>query len=296
MKHLRGSRHWIWEMDVYPDVAVELGWIKRGSLVERLIGVLTDWPRRHTDGVVVLGECMKDRLSARGVELSKLFVAENWADGNEIMPALFPASERLQVLYSGNLGLAHDIATVEQAMLDMDAAPVVDFTFVGGGPKRKELESRCKEVGLRHVQFRGYVDAAQLGASLSMGDIGLVTQKAECYGTVVPSKVYGLLASGRPILYIGPRGSTPERIINKFRCGWHIEPGDVEGLKNLLYTLAMNRRFVYEAGKNARHAFNQNYDLPIGVARVADAIGAREIAHDSLQLDTARALSYSPDR
>jgi glycosyltransferase involved in cell wall biosynthesis len=86
------------------------------------------------------------------------------------------------------------------------------------------------------------------------------------------------MASGRPILYIGPAGSTPHRIVEKFHCGWHINPGDVETLKHLLHTLAANRRLVYEAGYNARQAFLEHYDLPIGVRRIADTIGAVPIA------------------
>jgi glycosyltransferase involved in cell wall biosynthesis len=274
MKKLRGCEHWIWEMDVYPDVAVELGYIKKGSVAERVIGALTDWPRRNANGILVLGECMKERLMQRGIAPEKLIIAENWADGRELRPMPFPQEPLLQILYSGNLGLAHDVDTAAQAAEEMDAAPVADFVFAGGGPKRKQFEQRCAEKDLKHVRFRGYASSDALGESLASGDIGLVTQKPECFGTVVPSKVYGLLASGRPILYIGPTGGTPHRIIERFHCGWQVNPGDVSALKDLLHTLAANRQLVYEAGRNARKAFLAHYDLPIGVARIADRIGA----------------------
>jgi colanic acid biosynthesis glycosyl transferase WcaI len=277
LKNLRGCRHWIWEMDVYPDVAVELGWIKKNGSLERLIGFMTDWPRQKADGILVLGECMKQRLMDRGVADERLFVAENWADGREINPLPFPDKGLLQVLYSGNLGLAHEVETIEQAAWEMDENPVAEFVFAGGGRRRKRLEERCAARKLKHVTFRGYSSAETLGESLGKGDIGLVTQRLECIGTVVPSKVYALLAAGRPVLYIGPEKSTPHRIIEKFRCGWHIHPGDVRGVKELLNTLAGNRRLVYEAGNNARRAFLENYDLPIGVGRIADLIGARPL-------------------
>jgi glycosyltransferase involved in cell wall biosynthesis len=277
MKKLRGCEHWIWEMDVYPDVAVDLGYIKKGSVIEKAVGLLTDWPRRNADGILVLGECMKERLMRRGIAPEKLIVAENWADGRELRPLPFPKKPLLQILYSGNLGLAHDVETVAQAAAEMDADPVAHFIFAGGGPKRKQFEQRCADEKLKQVSFRGYASSDALGESLASGDIGLVTQKPECFGTVVPSKVYGLLASGRPILYIGPVGGTPQGIIERFRCGWHIEPGDVNGLKDLLRTLASNRQLIYEAGRNARRAFLNHYDLPIGVARIADRIGARPL-------------------
>ena len=278
MKKLRGCEHWIWEMDVYPDVAVELGYIKKDSVVEKTIGALTDWPRRNADGILVLGECMKERLMQRGIAPEKLIVAENWADGRELRPLPFPQQPLLQILYSGNLGLAHDVDTVAQAAAELDADPVAQFIFAGGGPKRKQFEQRCTDEKLKHVSFRGYANLDALGESLASGDIGLVTQKPECFGTVVPSKVYGLLAAGRPILYVGPVGGTPQRLIEKFRCGWHVNPGDVNALKDLLHTLSNNRRLIYEAGRNARRAFLDHYDLPIGVARIADRIGARPLA------------------
>jgi glycosyltransferase involved in cell wall biosynthesis len=278
MKKWRGCEHWIWEMDVYPDVAVELGYMKKDSVVEKVIGALTDWPRRNADGILVLGECMKERLIQRGIAPEKLAVAENWADGRELRPLPFPQQPLLQILYSGNLGLAHDVDTVAQAAAEMDAEPVAQFVFAGGGTKRKEFEQRCADENLKHVRFRGYASSDALGESLASGDIGLVTQRPECFGTVVPSKVYGLLASGRPILYIGPTGGTPQRIIEQFRCGWHIEPGNVNALKDLLHTLSSNRRLIYEAGRNARRAFLSHYDLPIGVSRIADRVGARPLA------------------
>lgn len=274
LKRVRGCRHWIWEMDVYPDVAAELGWITRGGLIEHAIGVVADWSRHSSDGVFVLGDCMKEKLAARGIPVSKMHVAHNWADGSKINPAPFPGEPLLKILYSGNLGLAHDVETVRRAMLGMNDEPAAHFVFSGGGPQRAAMEQWCTERSLRQVSFRSYSSRENLGNSLGDSDIGLVMQRQECLGTVVPSKVYGLMAAGRPILFIGPKGSTPHRIVQKFRCGWQVDCGDAHGLIDLLHTLQQNRRLVHDAGKAARRAFLENYDLPLGVARIADALGA----------------------
>ena len=90
LKSLRGSQHFIWEMDVYPDIAVDLNVLKRGSVAARLIGILADIPRKRADGIIALGEDMKARLVARGIAADKIIVAENWADGDEIVPGPFP--------------------------------------------------------------------------------------------------------------------------------------------------------------------------------------------------------------
>jgi hypothetical protein len=81
------------------------------------------------------------------------------------------------------------------------------------------------------------------------------------------------MAAGRPLLYIGPRGAAPARIIEKFRCGWHIEPGDVAGLVALLRSLAARPSQCREAGLRARNALLEHYDRHIGVARVAAILG-----------------------
>ena len=275
MKYLRGCSHWIWEMDVYPDVAVELGWIRQGGLLDRCIGNLADWSRRSSDGVIVLGECMKQRLLDRGIPLGKLHVADNWADGSKIRPTSFPKEPLLKILYSGNLGLAHEVDTVCQTMLELNPDPAATFVFSGGGPRRAPLAAWCREHSIENVSFQSHSTPETLGENLGDSDIGLVTQRAECLGSVVPSKIYGLMAAGRPIVFIGPRGSTPHRIIERFRCGWQIDCGDSHGLAQLLYTLRYNRRLIYEAGKLARRTFVENYDLPIGVSRIADALDAR---------------------
>src|SRR4029077_10910077 len=89
LKNFRGSRHFIWEMDVYPDIAVCLNVLKSRSVVTRLIGAVADFSRKRADGIIVLGEDMKARLVARGIPEHKIFVVENWADGREIVPAPF---------------------------------------------------------------------------------------------------------------------------------------------------------------------------------------------------------------
>jgi colanic acid biosynthesis glycosyl transferase WcaI len=269
-KFVRGSRHWIWEMDVYPDVAVSLGHFEAGGLPERLVGMLADFSRRRADGILALGECMKALLVRRGIAPEKIVVAENWADGAAITPVPAPRTQngKLTVLYSGNLGLAHEIATIGAAMVELGHRDEFAFVFTGGGGRRKELKEQCERSGVQNASFHPYVARSVLGESLGAGDIGLVTQQASCCGAVVPSKVYGLLAAARPLLFIGPAEATPARIIRAHGCGWHLCCGDSAGLVNLLEHLAVHPEEISEAGSRGRTAFLEHYDLPLGVARI----------------------------
>jgi colanic acid biosynthesis glycosyl transferase WcaI len=275
IKTFRGSNHFIWEMDVYPDVAVDLNYIKAGGFLDRIAGALADYSRRKADGVLALGNCMRRRLMARGIPGEMIHVADNWVDGEAIRPVPRPVvQDRLVLLYSGNLGLAHDADTLSDAMQQLKEDVRFRFIFAGGGSLRKHLEERCREMNIAAAEFRSYSLRAELGDSLGACDVGLITQRKSCLGSVVPSKIYGLLAAGRPVLFVGPAESTVAEIISRFRCGWQINNGDVSGLISLLKSLASEPLQVEIAGRRARKAFEENYDLPLGVARVCSYVGA----------------------
>lgn len=126
------------------------------------------------------------------------------------------------------------------------------------------------------VEFRGYSARHELAASLAGCHVGLVTQKACTVGAVVPSKVYGLLAAGRPILYVGPAQGTPARLIAKFGCGWQVEPGDAAGLVRVLQRLAQDFGEVEAAGARGYRAFQEFYDRKAGVGRIVGIVVGRD--------------------
>ena len=148
------------------------------------------------------------------------------------------------------------------------------FLFVGTGGRRKALTEYIEANDIRSVEMRPFVPRDKLSEGLAAGDIGLVTQQESACGSVVPSKVYGILAAQRPLLFIGPAAATPARIIRHHGCGWHFECGDVEGVSRLLERLAENRHLVTEAGQRARQALVSFYDLPQSVDRIGDILGA----------------------
>src|SRR6267378_1380232 len=275
LKSLRGSRHFIWEMDLYPDIAIDLNVLKPRSIVTRLIGTLADISRKRADGIIALGDEMKARLVARGIPEHKILVAENWADGREIVPAPFEEGP-LVVHYSGTFGLAHEQNTIAEAMRQLRDDHCFRFVFVGGGARRVRLEEFCRVERIGNAEFRSSASRSELSRSLAKGHVGLVTQIADTAGAVVPSKTYGIMAAGRPILYVGPESATPARVLERHGCGWRIEPGDVAGMVRLLKRLEQDRTLVQEAGARARRAFEEYYDRPIGVARILSILGLSE--------------------
>jgi glycosyltransferase involved in cell wall biosynthesis len=276
IKTITGARHFIWEMDVYPDIAVDLEVLNPRSWLTRAMGAAFDNARRRADGIIALGECMRARLIRRGIPEGRIHIAENWADGREIYPFPFPDPEPLRILYSGNLGLAHDVETIRAAIYHFRSDSRFHFGFAGAGAQRGALESFCRERQVANISFAGYRPYDDLAQSLGACHVGLVTQNPATLGSVVPSKTYGLMAAGRPILYIGPPEATPARIIGRFRCGWQIDPGDTAGLIALLESLAADPALIRQAGALGRQALLQHYDLPIGVARICSILGVAQ--------------------
>ena len=274
LQRLRGERHFIWVMDLFPEAFVDVGIFKAKSLVTRLLYRIADRAYARADGVITIGECMRSRLQGRGIPEHKLHVVENWADGKSIFPIARRRSGPLVLMYSGNMGLSHDIDTLLFAIEALKSDPRFEFRFVGSGVGQTRIREWCQQKGLDNVTFLPYCSREQLAVSLSEADIGLVTQRTECAGSVVPSKVYGLLAAGRPILYIGPQATTPSAIIRRFQCGWQVECGDGPGLVRLLEGLQAERDSIPSAGVRARDAFLKNYDMPQAASRLCSVLGA----------------------
>jgi glycosyltransferase involved in cell wall biosynthesis len=285
VQKLRGAQHQIWEMDLYPDVAIDLQVLRAGSVASLITGAIADFVRRRANRIIVLGECMRTRLEAHGIPANQIAVAENWADGRLLYPAGKGAAKVLTVMYPGNLGLAHDVDTLAGAMRELGNHPGIRFLLVGGGPRFKSLQQFCESGGIRNTSFLPYCSRDRLNQLMAAVQVGLATQTDACLGSLVPSKIYSLIAAGLPLLFIGPVGSTAANLIQRFDCGWHVRCGDSRTLSRLLARLADDRDEVREKGRRARSAFLENYDRPIGVERICRLMGMPASVESALARD-----------
>ncbi|HEX6961720.1 MAG TPA: glycosyltransferase family 4 protein [Lacipirellula sp.] len=207
LQSLRRCQHIAYLQDIYPDVAVALGKLKtswHSDLLRRLF--LAAY--RRSRGVIVLSRDMRELLIDSGLPGSLISVIPNWADTQAIYPAKsnnhFRRRHGLQrdfvVMYSGNMGLSQRLDEVlEAAELLIDRDNIM-FVLVGDGAERSRLEQLAAHRHLRNVRFFDYQAKADLADSLSAADVHLIILRPEIKRLLMPSKLYGILASDTPAI------------------------------------------------------------------------------------------------
>jgi glycosyltransferase involved in cell wall biosynthesis len=167
---------------------------------------------------------------------------------------------RFVVLYSGNIGRAHDVTTLVEATKLLAPRTDIAFVFQGDGAKRAELALATR--GLPNVRFVPYQPREKLSESLSAADLHLITLAPNVLGLLEPSKLYGIMAAGRPSVYVGPPRSEVARTIQAEKIGACVENGDAAGLANAILTRVAERSRGREEGARARLAFDRSYSRP----------------------------------
>jgi glycosyltransferase involved in cell wall biosynthesis len=281
---LRGARRVNWLQDLFPEVASELGVRALPAPVMRLLQYARDHSLRTAHANVVLSSGMADRLRTIKVPPDRIQVISNWIDAAWIKPvprelnrkrSEWGLDDAFVVQYSGNLGRAHEIGTLLGAIEQLAATALpVRFLFVGGGAQRHSLEQAVQSRGLTNVQFRPYQPRNELAETLSVGDVHLVSLLPRLEGLVVPSKLYGICAVGRPTVFIGSLDGELALTVRDRKIGVAVEEGDSEALVRALTTLVQNPAAVEEMSRNARSAAETRWDKSIAVSAFAAMLSA----------------------
>jgi len=260
-----------WLQDLFPDVAIQAGMIRLGP-ARRVLNRLTQWSLRHMDQIIVIGRCMERRLLRHGISADKIVTIPNWADGHHISPLprqenAFLAQHGLEgkfvVMYSGNHGIVHDFEGFVSLARATQSYPELRFCFIGDGAWRNQLIKVAKAENWQHVLFLPYQDRAVLRSSLTAADVHLVSLRSEMEGLSIPSKIYSVLAAGRPVIFFGPANSEPAAILREAQCGFTVNPGDAEAAVQALLAVYKDRSLLEKQGQAARLYFNRRFDRNI---------------------------------
>jgi glycosyltransferase involved in cell wall biosynthesis len=260
--------------DLFPEVAILLGVLSARGLVARLLCRLRDVSLRRARWNVALSPRMAAALMSRGAPPSSLAVIYDWSDGEAIRPVGracndllrdWGLGDKLVVGYSGNLGRVHEFATILDAAERLRDRRNIVFLFIGDGFRRDWVESEARNRGLDNVLMKPLQPPERLAQSLCVPDLHLVSLLPDLEPCSIPSKLYGILAAGRPTLFIGDPEGEVARIITEGSCGIALAIGDADGMARRIVELAGAPSLRRQMGENARQLFEKTFDQKIGI-------------------------------
>lgn len=257
-------------MDIYPDILLSSGWVGSDSILGRILERASRRALRQCDRVVTLSGEMRGTILAKGIAKEKLTIVPPWFVGLELdghpsnisglRAKLEIPEEAFAVMYSGNMGWAHDLNTIARAAIALRDEPSIWFVFVGDGPGLSTLRREIGNADCRNVVFHPFQPRERVTETLALGDAHLVTLKARSLGLMFPSKLAGVLAVGRPVIFVGPKGSETARLVQAYNCGVTVESNDHEGLVGVIKKLASDRALLLEMKANALELYAEKFE------------------------------------
>ena len=257
--------------DSYPHIAVLIGKIRKGSLIERVWHRINRLFYRRAQQTIVLCDRAKELLVREyGVSPERVQVIHNWADPKMLHPVSKSDCDfakrhgydrKFTILYSGNLGLYYEFDTMLEVARRMSNDPNFQLVFVGAGGRKAFIEERIKELGLKNVDVHQYQPFVGLNDSLNSCDASLVTIAKGVEGISFPSKFYSSLAVGKPVLALSEPGSELQRMVDRGKSGLWCEIGDADALVANIEILRNNPSTAAKMGQAARADMETRFTL-----------------------------------
>lgn len=271
---LRGARFVLLVHDMFPETLAITRFAPASSLPYRALDAASRALIRSADRVIVIGRDMERRLLDKGALATS--VITNWSDCAEINPVAAPPSPSdsttpFVLQYAGNIGRTHDVAILLDAAEQL--GPAVQLDFIGTGAQRRFVEEGARARRLTNVRVADYGPRSERSASLGACHAAVISFVGGMSGISVPSRMYNIMASGRPIIAVCDADSELALVIGEHEIGWVVEPGDTANLVAAIGRAAAAPELCAAMGKRARLAAVSKYDRDLVLDRYADEIG-----------------------
>jgi colanic acid biosynthesis glycosyl transferase WcaI len=275
---LRGAPFVFNIQDVFPDVAVELGVITNPSVIS-VASALERFTYLRSDAVTVLSDDLRDNVATklRGNRPDRVRVIPNFVDTEHIMPAPkenryreeFGLTGKTVVMYAGNVGFSQSLDLVLEAAAALAHDPDLVFVINGGGAARADLERKANAA--RNVRFVDMQPKDRLPEVLAAADIHVVPLRRGLARSSVPSKMYSILAAGRPIVDSVDTGTEVAAVVERANAGVAVPPDDPEAFTKALARLVAEPDEVERMGRSGR-AFVERWASPAAIAEQYEAV------------------------
>lgn len=257
--------------DLYPEAAILAGVLRPENLLARAWKHAGDWLFRHVARVVVLGRDAAELIAERMPDgAARIRIIPNWADVDEVRPGDPAENTLLRSLgldrrfvlgYAGNMGRVHDMEMLIAAARALrDRAPAVHFLFVGSGAKARLVAAAAGEPG-SNVSLVGPRDRSEQDVFVNACHVAVMALVPGMAGVGVPSRLYNVLAAGRPVIAAVDHDSEPARVLREEGIGVQTRPGDSDAFVRAVESMRADAPFLGEAGARARRAAVQRYSF-----------------------------------
>jgi colanic acid biosynthesis glycosyl transferase WcaI len=262
---------WVYNVqEIYPDIAINLGELRNPSLI-RFFQRLERFVYRSAAGLAVISEGMVERILAKGVPREKVHLIPNFVDLTEFVPGekCNPFSlehglqDQLVVLYAGNMGKPQGLDVLIDAAALLRDERGIRFVLMGTGSERAALEERARVLKLSNVLFLGQQPYNSMGAVHATASICFVSQAPRTASDGIPSKVFRILGSGRPILASTSSDSDLARIVRNAEGGSIVPPGDPDAIAATLRKALVNQSEWAALGMRGREYVKQHFSRPM---------------------------------
>jgi colanic acid biosynthesis glycosyl transferase WcaI len=265
--------------DVFPEIAVKLGRL-RNPFVIAVLRVLVNYSLRRADRLVVIGETMKKRVIAKGVRGERIRVISNWGDAQRVTPQPRDNEwareqgllDKFVVMHFGNVGHAQDLDTLIRAttlLRDLDDLVV---PIVGVGARHAELTELAEVLEADQVRFLPWQAYERRAEPISAADVHVVGLAAGLAGYIVPSRMWGILAAGRPVIAAAEDESETADVVRRTGCGVVVPPGSPTRLAAAIRAFHDGEHDLAEMGRRAREYAETQADRTIAVERYRELL------------------------
>lgn len=269
--------------DVFPEIAVELKRLESKPLIGALRALIGFYLRR-ADRVIAIGETMRARLEEKGASRERITVIPNWVDTGAITPAAKDndwsreqgLADSFVVMHSGNVGHAQNLDALVRATTFLRDLDDLVVAVIGGGARRSALVELAERLETDDVRFFDYQPRELLSLTLSAADVHVVGLARGLAGYVVPSRLYGILAAGRPVIVAADAESETARVVLGERCGVVVPPGRPELLAQTIRAAHDGELDLAEMGRRAREYVVREADRLVAFDRYRSML--RELA------------------
>ena len=265
--------------DVFPEIAVELKRLENPVVIEILRRAIGAYLER-ADRVVAIGETMRERLEHKGAPPERLRVIPNWVDSTVLTPQPrdnewareHGLDDRFVVMHSGNVGYAQNLDALVRAATFLRDLDRLTIAIVGEGSRRAPLVELAELLETESVYFLPYQPREVLPQSLSAADVHVVGLARGLSGYVVPSRLYGIMAVGRPVIVAAEPSSETAQLVERVGCGVVIPPGRPELLAEEIRRAHDGLLDLDELGRRGREYVTAEADRSVAVRRYRDLL------------------------